>query len=181
MTNENEVGKTREKEGTTEPSREVSQCGHSEPGTAPGTGQDEGGEPGEPGPAEVEEITELEWMRRHMQEDLALQPDQTPASGVFRKTELHDRPSSVFTSGENRKKKKRRTARGRKDRLFNVPPEMSAFAESLFLYLDDAAEDLYHQVALVDEQVGKLDKSCRKLIRQLEWRIAELEERGRVP
>jgi HAMP domain-containing protein len=179
MTRENEVGKTRENEGTTESSREVSQCGNSKPGTVPGTGRDEEREPGEPGPAGEEEITELEWMRRHMEEGLAPQP-QSPSCDVFRKTELHDRPSSLFTSGENMRKKKRRIARGRKDRIFNVPPEMSAFAESLFLHLDDAAEDLYHQVALVDEEVGKLDKSFRKMIRQLEWRIAELEERGRV-
>jgi hypothetical protein len=96
---------------------------------------------------------------------------------VFRKTELHDRPSSVCstrTAG-----KKQRAAHHTGEPEYQVPEEMREFAESLFGHLDSAAEDLYLQVALVEEQVGELDKRFRKIIRQFERRIADLEERGR--
>ena len=174
--------------------RQVSQFGNSGPGAAESAGQDENGE--------------LEWARRHVRDGAMEQPAPhlprppsrwrisekqpkkrplhhktgpvTPEQAVFRKTELHDRPSSLFTTGEG-VRKKRRPARGRKDRLTSVPPEMPAYAASLLSHLDNTAEDLYHRVALVDEQVGKLDKKFRKIIRDLEWRVVALEERGRVP
>jgi hypothetical protein len=96
---------------------------------------------------------------------------------VFRKTELHDRPSSVYSARTAGKKQRAVHHTGEPE--FQVPEEMQEFAESLFGHLDSAAEDLYLQVALVEEQVGELDKRFRKIIRQFERRIADLEERGR--
>ena len=135
-----------------------------------GTGREKVCPAANPQPAEPEEITELAWMRRQI---------RTAKSGrrsgkVFRKTALHDRPSSVFHLPGSE------TIPG-PGKEFLVPEEMQEFAESVMGRLAGAAEDLYLQVALVDEQVTELDRTFRKTVRQIDRRVAELEKRGRLP
>ena len=170
MTEKNEDGKMPENGGDAASPQEESQCGHRAPGAEAGSGQEEEKTAAATEPAVPEENAELEWSRRHVR-------TRRPAHKVFRKTELHDRPSSIFST--RAAGKKRRTRHGNGDPEFQVPEEMQEFAESLFGHLDSAAEDLYLQVALVDEQVDELDKIFRKTSGHFERRIAELEERGR--
>jgi hypothetical protein len=139
-----------------------------------GAGQ-EGDKPAAASEPDVrEEISELEWMRRHVRSG----KKSRQVHKVFRKTELHDRPSSFFST--RAAGKKRRAVHQTGEPEFQVPEEMQEFAESLIGHLNGAAEDLYLQIALVDEQVSELEKMFRKASRQFERRIAELEERGRV-
>jgi hypothetical protein len=150
-------------------------CTHSTPGAADGAGQAEDRNAASvTGPAVPGNIPELEWMQKHVR---ASKKGRWWEPGVFHKTELHDRPSSIFstrTAG-----KKRRAGHLAGDPGFPVPEEMQEFLKSLIGDLNGTAEDLYLQVALVDEHVNELDTMFRKTTRQFERRIAELEERGR--
>jgi hypothetical protein len=193
MTEKNEDANMQENSGTAASPREELQCRHHAPGaeesrrtltrSSPlpgsaepvrGSGQAEEKTAAAPAPDVREEISELEWMRRQTGSKTR---SRRQGHKVFRKTELHDRPSSVFSTRPSGKK--RRTSRRTSDPEFVVPEEMQEFAESLIGHLNGAAEDLYLQIALVDEQVGELDTMFRKTSRQFEQRIADLEERGR--
>ncbi len=147
-------------------------CIDSMPGAADGAGQEE--ERGLVGPGSADdEITELEWARKYVHSGMP----GSQGHKVFRKTELHDRPSSPYRIGKAGKK--RRSARHSGEPEFLVPEEMQEFAKSIARHLNAALEDLYHEVTLVNEHVSKTDKKFRKLIRDLEWRVVDLEERGR--
>jgi hypothetical protein len=150
-------------------------CTHSTPGATDGAGlAEDRNVASATGPAVPEEISELEWMQKRVR---ANKKGRRQEPRVFRKTELHDRPSSVFSTRAAGKKPQ--AVHHPDEPEFPVPEEMQEFAESLIGHLDGAAEDLYLQVALVDEQVSDLDKMFRKTTRQFERRIAYLEERGR--
>jgi len=149
-------------------------CTHSTPGATDSAGlAEDRNVASATGPAVPEEISELEWMQKRVR---ANKKGRRQEPRVFRKTELHDRPSSIFSTRAAGKKPQ--AVHHPDEPEFPVPEELQEFAESLLGHLDGVAEDLWLQVALVDEQVSDLDKMFRKTTRQFERRIADLEERG---
>jgi hypothetical protein len=152
MTNENEVGKTREKEGTTESSREVSQCGNSEPGTASGTGREEndikmaGTDPAGP---ETD------------QAKTAIEPERTASGLIERATAL--RGLSIGRPRTPKSTLRRRSLQDIRSRDPEVPYQL----------FEGAARDLV--CSLMERQDRMNEEIFNKLV-DLEYRINDIEQ-----
>ena len=205
MTEKNEDGKMPENGGDAASPHKESQCGHRAPGAEAGSGQEEEKTAAATEPAVREENAELEWSRRHVRKAPVNRPaphlprppvkrqagqpppgkqqvQQKPGRSrqkqeVFRKTELHTRPPPAtgwhitgITRGDLP------GAEELADLFQSGSPECIRL---LLKRQDDVSDDLYRQVAKVEEYLESLDVRLGQVTGRLERRIADLEDRGR--
>jgi hypothetical protein len=172
--------------------RRIPLCTDSGPGAASGTGQED-------------ENKELEWARRHVpegpdtravphlprppgrqrisQQQPKKQPVQQksgpskPKQEVFRKTELHTRPP-LATGGEATGVT-RYDLPGAEEISDLFPSGSPEWIRLLLKRQDDVSDDLYRQVAKVEDHLETLYERLGQVTGRLDRRVADLEERGR--
>jgi hypothetical protein len=151
----------RRSEGITGPSREVSKRDQIMPG-AGGAGQ---------------ENEELTWARRHMPKGSTAET----AKEVFRKTELHNSPPSEEDEMEKLRQQMMQRLRRQNCEVSYQQYETSFrhFISTLMVRQDRTDAELREQVAALCEQIGVLQERLERKTGRLEYRVDDLEERGR--